>query len=131
MATRTELYPSRWLGAADCETPIVATVDHCTIETVGQGVRAERKPVLYFTSATKPLIVNKTNYDAIASITGNEDTNDWRGAVLELYAVDVNGPNGPTRGVRVRKARKAAKAAAARVPDDLDAALLTVGEREY
>jgi hypothetical protein len=132
MATRSELYPSRWLSAIDCETPIVATIDRCVIETVGQGVKAERKPVAYFAgNRLKPLIINKTNYDAIVGLTGREDTDEWDGAVVELFAIDVNGPNGPTRGVRVRRPRKPAtksapRPAAAPEPDQIDEAMPTL-----
>jgi hypothetical protein len=120
MATRAELYPSRWLSAADVETPIVATIARCTIEQVGQGARAERKPVVTFRSALKPLICNKTNYDAIVLINGAEDTDEWEGTTIELFAVDVTGPNGPTRGVRIRRPKKATRPlpAAASTNDD-------------
>jgi hypothetical protein len=131
MATRSELYPSNWLGAADCRTPIVVTIDRCTIETVGQGAKAERKPVLRFAGgALKPFIVNKTNYDAIASIAAAEDTDEWGGTVIELFAIDVMGPNGPTRGVRVRKPRRATKAPV-RVLDQVDESMPTVADVEY
>lgn len=123
MATRAELYPSRWLSAADVETPIVATIARCTIEQVGQGARAERKPVVTFRSALKPLICNKTNYDAIVLINGAEDTDEWEGTTIELFAVDVTGPNGPTRGVRIRRPKKATRplpAAASTNDDDQD-----------
>lgn len=120
MATRAELYPSRWLSAADVETPIVATIARCTIEQLGQGARAERKPVVTFRSSLKPLICNKTNYDAIVAINGAEDTDEWEGTTIELFAVDVTGPNGPTRGVRVRRAKKAKPASAAPPVDTTD-----------
>jgi hypothetical protein len=129
MATRSSIFPSRWMSAADCEQPIVATVDRCTIELVGQGARAERKPVLHFIGDRhKPLIVNRTNYDALVTLTGRDDTDEWDGAVVELYAIDVTGPNGPTRGVRVRRPRKPAPTkpaprAAAVEPDDIDIAM--------
>jgi hypothetical protein len=129
MATRAELYPSRWLSAADCETPIVAKIDRCVVELIGQASKAERKPVIYFHGdRLKPLIVNKTNYDTLVALTGREDTDEWDGAVVELFAIDVNGPNGPTRGVRVRRPRKPApkpapRPAAAAEPDDIDYAM--------
>lgn len=125
MATRNELYPSKWLSAADVDTPVVATIERCTIETVGSGNRAERKPVVYFGGATKPLILNRTNFDAVATISGCEDTDDWAGTPLELYAIDTTGPSGPTRGVRVRAPRKSAKPRRP-VRDDVDEAVPTI-----
>jgi hypothetical protein len=120
MATRAELYPSRWLSAADVETPRVVTIAKCTIESVGSGVRAERKPIVYFVERSKPLIVNQTNYNSIVAINGKEDTDEWAGTTLELFALDVTGPNGPTRGVRVRRAKKAKPAPAAPPVDTTD-----------
>jgi hypothetical protein len=119
MPTRDELYPSRWLKAADVDPSVVATVDRCTIETVGQGTKAERKLVVYFRHDTpKPLVLNKTNFDALVTITGYENSDDWSGTAVELFAVDVTGPNGPTRGVRVRKPRtKQAPKAATPLPN--------------
>jgi hypothetical protein len=131
MPTRRELYPSHFLSAADVEPPITATIDHCTVEPIRQrqSTRTESKPVAYFSnSAIKPLIVNLTNYDTIVQICGDENTDNWGGVVVELYAVAVTGPNGPTRGVRVRRPRKAAKPAAQAprpmaVTDEIDDAL--------
>lgn len=139
MATRDELYPSQWLKALDVERPIAATIDRCTIETIGQGTKAERKPVLHFHQGTpKPCVLNKTNFEMLVTITGYEDSDDWGGAVVELFAIDVMGPNGPTRGVRLRRPRPRGKTTGPIVsrtsnapaviedvppPDDIDAAL--------
>jgi hypothetical protein len=107
MPTRDELYPSQWLKAADVDPPITATIDRCTIETVGQGTKAERKPVLHFRHDTpKPCVLNRTNFDILITLTGHDDCDDWGGTVVELYAIDVMGPNGPTRGVRIRRPRR-------------------------
>jgi hypothetical protein len=103
MPTRHDLFPSRWLKAPDVEMPTTATIARCVIETVGQGARAERKAVLYFEGALKPLVLNKTNFDAIVTFTGEDDSDRWAAAVVELFAIDVVGPNGPTRGIRVRR----------------------------
>ena len=107
MPTRDDLFPSRWLKSADVDPPMTATIDRCTIETVGQGAKAERKPVLHFRNdMPKPCVLNCTNFDALVTITGCTDSDDWGGVAVELFAIDVMGPNGPTRGVRIRRPRK-------------------------
>jgi hypothetical protein len=100
---RNEVFPSRWLKAPDCEPPIVATVDSCRFELVGQGANATNEPVLHFQGAVKPFILNQTNWDSMASISERDDSDDWTGIRIELYAVDVQGPSGMTRGVRIRR----------------------------
>jgi hypothetical protein len=104
MATRDELFPSKYLKAGDVETPLIVTIDRAPTETVGQGAKAESKPVLYFRGGSpKPCPVNKTNFDALVAVSGEEDSDNWGGTVVELFAIDVMGPNGPTRGVRMRR----------------------------
>jgi hypothetical protein len=106
MATRDELFPSRWLRASDIERPVVATIEKCETQTVGQGSKAERKLVAYFTGSTlKPLPFNKTNFNAVAEIAGCDDSDGWAGTTIELFAADVSGPNGLTRGIRIRRPR--------------------------
>jgi hypothetical protein len=140
MPTRDELYPSKWLKASDVDTPITATIDRCPIESVGQGTKAERKPVLYFRDGVKPCVLNKTNFDMLVTLTGYDDCDHWGGTVVELFAVDVTGPNGPTRGVRIRRPRHRAGARAALPPqrltpvvppdDDIDATMQPLPDAE-
>ena len=75
------------------------------LETVGSGARAEKKVVLHFRrEMVKPLIIGSiTNWDAMVAVTGRENSEDWAGSTIELYTVDVLGPQGPTRGIRIRK----------------------------
>lgn len=126
MPTRNEMFPSKWLKASDVEPPDIGQVDACRVEMVGQGNKAERKSILYFHGTLKPHILNQTNWDAMVNLTGREDSDDWSGSRVELYAVDVVGPNGPTRGIRVRRPRPLTpkplkgKATAPAKGDDID-----------
>jgi hypothetical protein len=114
MATKSEQFPSRWLKAADIDElgPQTVTIASSAMESVGSGARAERKVVLHFRGdALKPLIVGSVvNWDALVAVTGAEDSDDWAGHAIELYGVDVLGPQGPTRGIRIRKPKPAAAA---------------------
>lgn len=121
MATREDLYPSPWLKATNVETPVTATIDRCTIEMVGQGATAERKPVLYFRDGIKPCVLNQTNFTAVASAVGREDCDDWAGGIVELFAADVQFKNDMVRAVRIRKPRRPkARTAAPMHRDDVD-----------
>lgn len=103
--TADELYPSKWLKASDVEPPVIVTVEKCRLEDVGQAGKVERKLVVHFVGSTKPHICNRTNFNTLAALTGYENSDDWGGARVELYAVDTVGPNGPTRGIRIRPPR--------------------------
>ncbi len=48
--------------------------------------REQSKTVLSFRGTDRRLPLNLTNWDAIASITGCGDTDDWFGHSIELYA---------------------------------------------
>jgi hypothetical protein len=120
MPTRTDVFPSKWLKAADVDPAITVTIFECRYEVVGQGADAKTKPVLYFHGSTKPLVVNQTNWDLLVGLSGHEDSDNWPGTVIELYAVNVMGPNGQTRGIRIRRPsiraqKKTAKPAPARL----------------
>jgi len=62
---------------------VTKTIDHVTIEKIGQGKEEKQKPVLYFSDGKKGWILNKTSARAIANVLGSE-TNDWKGAKIVL-----------------------------------------------
>jgi hypothetical protein len=138
MPTRSELYPSTYLKAVDVDPPITATIDRAVFETVGRGSKADQKVVLYFTDPTiKPYPVNATVFKAMEEISGYENSDDWSGTEIELYAVDCTDPQGqPARGVRVRRPRTRAKAKAAAgkrpaalpPPDDIAVAMPSLAD---
>ena len=84
--TIDELYPSKWLKAADLpETGRVATIAHSEIQEFHKpNNKTEPALVIHFEKATKALICNKTQLGAIAEITGSKRFADWTGARLHL-----------------------------------------------
>ena len=107
MPTKDEQFPSKWCRASDIDAlggSVVVRIVGCALETVGSGARAEKKVVLRFLgNVVKPLIIgSQTNWTAMEEVTGCQDSDDWTGTI-ELYSVDVLGPQGPTRGTRIRK----------------------------
>ena len=86
MATRDEVFPSKYLKAADLGgKPITVTIESAPLETLKNPEGKEQlKTVLYFMKAKKALPLNMTNWDAVAEIAGG-DSDDWPGCQVELY----------------------------------------------
>lgn len=95
MPNINDLFPSTFLKAYDLKgkTPTV-TIDRVEFQQVrgGRTGTVETKPIVYFAGKGKGLLLNKTNARTIIQITGSAITEDWRGAVLTLFAtVDTFG----------------------------------------
>ena len=96
-----ELYPSKWLKAADLkhrQVPVV--IDHVEVENMGD----ETKPVVYFRGKEKGLVCNKTNALAIADIADSSDTDNWTGVDLVLFSTKVTFQGRMTDAIRVMPA---------------------------
>lgn len=96
-------FPSKYLKQADLNGRAVrVTIDRVEIEDVGDG---DRKAVIYFQDKEKGLALNRINADTISSSYGQE-TDDWTGRLIELYA-DPNVYYGGKKvgGLRVRVPR--------------------------
>jgi hypothetical protein len=65
---------------------------------------------MYFQRAKRGLIVNRTNWRAVADLYGDESDN-WTGKRIALVSVMVDAYGRQTKGVRVRPARAAPAAA--------------------
>ncbi len=101
-----DVFPGKYLRADDLagREPIV------TIKKIEN--ENDLKPVLYFEGKDKGLVMNKTNWNAIVDITGQEDSDDWVGAKVKLVMrkVDFQGKRvpairieEPTEGAAVKK----------------------------
>jgi hypothetical protein len=105
---REDLFPSRYFKAADLGgASLDLAIKSATVETLKdmQGGAAD-KLVLGFVGQKKGLVVNRTNYDALADAFG-EETDDWSGKRITLYpdTARVGGKSIPC--VRVRAANSA------------------------
>jgi hypothetical protein len=106
-----DMYPSKWLKASDCEDEdLVVTIDRVVEEEIGQ--QRDLKWVLYFKELDKGLVLNKTNTTTIAKLWG-DNTDDWEGCQVTLYATEVQFQGDMVEAIRVRskppKAKKPAK----------------------
>lgn len=88
------------LGDGDCPVTIESWE---LFEESGVGKYPERSIVVRFREFPgKKLSINKVNGDTICGICG-DDTDDWVGKRITLYATEVQNPQGKTvMGIRVR-----------------------------
>jgi hypothetical protein len=94
----SEAFPSKYLKSADAKAKqIVTTISHLETEPVGQD--KEEKHVLYFEDQ-KPLVVNKTNFEAIEEAFGDSD--EWSGHKIKIYCVKTTYQGKSVDGLRVK-----------------------------
>jgi hypothetical protein len=100
---RNDLFPSKYLKAADLggkpTTLVIKSVSVNALKSM-QG-DTEDKLLLTFVGQSKSFVVNRTNYDAIAELHGDE-TDQWPGKRIELYPAKANLGGRSVDCVRVR-----------------------------
>ena len=106
----SELKKSKFLRKEDCGAGILVTVESVILANVAKdGAPEEMEWVMHFNETDKPLVLNSTNGQLIAQITGSEDSDDWTGAELVLYHDPTVSFGGKlVGGVRVRAPRRKA-----------------------
>ena len=96
----SDAFPSRYQQTATVKAkPIVATISHVVMELVGQGQDAKKKPVLYFEGDTKPMVLNRTNFETLADAFGDSD--EWPGHKIKIYAARTQFGGKSMDGIRV------------------------------
>ena len=106
------LYPNDYLGAHDLNgKDATLTIRNLIVEDLKTDRGTERKPVMYFVEtqrvaekegkAEKRMVLNKTNASSIAALYGNE-TNEWKGKRITLYAAVVDAFGQKKEALRVR-----------------------------
>lgn len=105
----SDAFPSRYLTAADLDgKDVTLVIDRVEEGTVGQGAKAETKPILHFRKAKKALVLNKTNFNTIAKVLGIDDTDDWGGEAITLYPTETEYQGEMIECIRVRTKKPAA-----------------------
>jgi len=87
----SDFQQSKYLKRKDLDGPKVVSISEVTSETFKNS--SDPKPLVYFKGMRKPLILNRTNTDAIEDIAGTDEMNDWPGVKVEIFpsTVEVNG----------------------------------------
>jgi hypothetical protein len=119
MAKRNDIFPSKYLKASDLAgKPRVVEIERAPTETLGSGSDAEEKTVLHFRGGTKPLPLNMTNWDTVATI-GGDDTDGWSGHRIELYPTTTTLRGNTTDCIRIRAPKAKAAPPAVELDDDI------------
>jgi hypothetical protein len=83
--TVSELFPSKWLVAADIQKPTTATIIGVDLEELRQADGSkETKLIVTFRNATKRWVTNATQCKALAEKLGTEVFAEWVGARVTL-----------------------------------------------
>jgi len=105
MVTRAELFPSRFLNASNVASdhPIVATIEFAKMETLeSKNGNTDEKLILYFSDCKQVLALNGVNFDAIAGIAGEDNSDRWAGTKIEIYRTTTEMKGKQTPCIRVR-----------------------------
>lgn len=98
-----DAFPSNYLKASDLgESQPIVTIAEVKFEAVGRN--KEMKAVVYFTGKTKGLVLNKTNAKKIADLVGSDDTDEWQGGKVKLYATETEFGGETVECIRVKDA---------------------------
>jgi hypothetical protein len=100
---RNDLFPSKYFKAADLGgKPTTLVIKATSVEAMkNMNGGTDDKLVVTFVNQTKGLVVNRTNYDAIADLHGDE-TDNWAGQRVELYPSKASVGGRSVDCVRVR-----------------------------
>jgi len=104
-----DIFPSKYLKADDLGgREVTVKISDCKMEEIGQGSNKDYKPIVYFDGKEKGVVLNKTNFSAIADAYG-DDTDDWTGHPVILFSVQIENPQtkkvGPAIRIRAPSAR--------------------------
>jgi hypothetical protein len=97
-----DYFESTYVSAADLngrDLPVV--IDKIVMEKVGK--QQETRPVMYVKGGKKGVVLNRTNFRAIAKVLGQDDTK-WSGGKITLYPTVIEFEGEPRDAIRVRPA---------------------------
>jgi hypothetical protein len=96
---------AKYLKKEDISSPVntsILWIKEEEVTTPGKGT--ETRLVLYFDGLKKGLVLNMANADALAEITGTDDTEKWSDTPVQLYTdPDVTFGQKKVGGIRIRK----------------------------
>ncbi len=102
----SDAFPSKYLKADDFDADTTLTVSGVEMDTLkNKKGEDEQKPICYFEETDKGLVLNKTNWDAIAKQHGDESDN-WIGKAVILTVIDVDAFGEVKPAIRIKAPRK-------------------------
>lgn len=104
MADYRTMFDNRWLRAFLLEgrdwTLTITKVEAGELED-NKTKRKERKPIVHFKGASKPLALNRTNAETIADMYG-KDVKAWVGKTVTLYPTTTKFGRETVECIRIR-----------------------------
>ncbi len=117
--------PRDYLAKEDFEPELLCEVDRLEERELldpSNGIR-KKKPVLYLKNPSRELdlnrgiVINRTNFKALISITGHDDSDAWAGArICVFHDPNVEMLGERVGGIRIRKAPETVLAGAEAEP---------------
>lgn len=82
-----EAFPSKYIKTDDLEgRNVTVTIERVISETIKKDDgTTEEKRVVYFRNSSRGMVLNQTNWNAIADICGKDDDDEWSGVKIVLY----------------------------------------------
>jgi hypothetical protein len=104
---KSDAYPSKFFKASSFaeDWTLQAEIETARMEEFDsdRGKGKTSKMVVYFRKIKSGLVAGPTVWDQIAEATGEEDTADWPGHVIELYRDETHFAGKTVACIRVRK----------------------------
>ena len=90
MTSINDLFPSKYLKAADADPALTLTIARVTQEKMKNNEgEEETKPVIFFAEETKGMVLNRTNANILTDLFG-DIIEHWTGQRVTLCAVEVD-----------------------------------------
>jgi hypothetical protein len=120
MPRKADVHQSKYYRAGDYadDWTLTAEVETARLEDFENGHGKAEKLVVYFRKQKPGLVIGPTVWDQFADVTGSDESDDWKGAVVELYRDKTSFQGKMVPCIRVRKPGEKPKAAKKRKPDD-------------
>ena len=110
---------SKYLAKSDVTPAVTLTISGITVENLAKDNEpAENKWIVHFSENYKPMVLNKTNAELIAHVTGSRETDGWTGSKVTLFndpSISFGGKL--TGGIRIQLPQAAAPISAAQEMD--------------
>ncbi len=96
-------FPSKYLSSSDfLSGPVHAQIAGIRMEDVSPDNKpTENKPVIYFNSLNRGVVLNVTNNKTLCALFGGESDN-WTNQIIEIYVIDTEMGGEPKKGIRFR-----------------------------
>lgn len=108
MARIGEMIPSKYLKQSDIDDEAIATIRKIGKANIAQeDDPPEYRWLVRFDEFDKPMVLNRTNIEALADACGSDESDDWIGQSVVVYVdPNVSYAGKRTGGLRIKPARK-------------------------